>query len=329
MGLGASQARFLSLTARQNNVEFQGQQVNQQRINLANQSAIQNKASIALNVPVPPSIEDFTKTEYSFKNGTQTITIDQMYSIPGATPTSEFNYNVDLIYSEEKQGTAFVGNSSLKVARQADAPIPGVPQTYSYFINGESLRQLDTSNPTEQAALSTLRERTAEINADAVAKGEAPPYNANEVFYKYGDRYVAASDLKNWASDNTTRVKPFEIGAQDVTQSAHKQAYISFTESGRPMNIKIDGVNHQLDVKTVKDEDKFQDAMNQYEYDKAQYEKKMADINAKLEDLQHQDKTLELQLKQFDTEQEAIQTELAAVKKVIDKNISNTFKSFA
>ena len=40
-------------------------------------------------------------------------------------------------------------------------------------------------------------------------------------------------------------------------------------------------------------------------------------------------KKLELQLKKLDTEQEAINTEMEAVKKVIDKNIENTFKSFA
>ena len=39
MGMSASQARFLSLTARKNNVEFQGQQINQQRTTLSNESA--------------------------------------------------------------------------------------------------------------------------------------------------------------------------------------------------------------------------------------------------------------------------------------------------
>ena len=52
-------------------------------------------------------------------------------------------------------------------------------------------------------------------------------------------------------------------------------------------------------------------------------------INAKTQEIHEADKKLELQLKQLDTEQEAIQTEYEAVKKVIDKNIENTFKSFA
>ena len=36
MGLAASQARFLGLTARKSNVEFQGQQINQARTALYN-----------------------------------------------------------------------------------------------------------------------------------------------------------------------------------------------------------------------------------------------------------------------------------------------------
>ena len=38
MGMAASQARFLGLTARKSNVEYQVQQINQQRTSLANES---------------------------------------------------------------------------------------------------------------------------------------------------------------------------------------------------------------------------------------------------------------------------------------------------
>ena len=39
MGMAASQARYLALTARKTNVEYEGQQINQERTALANQSA--------------------------------------------------------------------------------------------------------------------------------------------------------------------------------------------------------------------------------------------------------------------------------------------------
>ena len=68
--------------------------------------------------------------------------------------------------------------------------------------------------------------------------------------------------------------------------------------------------------------------MNEYEHEKYLYDQAIQDINAKIEIVQAEDKNLELRLKQLDTEQEALQTEMEAVKKVIDKNIESTFKTF-
>ena len=59
------------------------------------------------------------------------------------------------------------------------------------------------------------------------------------------------------------------------------------------------------------------------------YEQQVTAINAKTEVIQQEDKTLELQLKQLDTEQQALSTEMDAVKKVIDKNVESTFKTFS
>ena len=55
MGLAASQARFLTLTARKSNIEFQGQQINQNRTVLANKSADVVNKMLALKPPVPPT----------------------------------------------------------------------------------------------------------------------------------------------------------------------------------------------------------------------------------------------------------------------------------
>ena len=51
--------------------------------------------------------------------------------------------------------------------------------------------------------------------------------------------------------------------------------------------------------------------------------------DAALGQLEPQDKQLELELKNLDTEHQAIQTEIDAVKKVLDKNIELTFKTFS
>ena len=78
MGMSASQARFLSLTARKTNVEYEGQQINQQRTTLSNESSNYYSQLCNLVVPTPPSSEDFTKTTYSFSDGSETNTINSI-----------------------------------------------------------------------------------------------------------------------------------------------------------------------------------------------------------------------------------------------------------
>ncbi len=55
----------------------------------------------------------------------------------------------------------------------------------------------------------------------------------------------------------------------------------------------------------------------------------LADYEAKVERLQNQDKQFDMRLDQLKNEQKAIETEMDSVKKVIDKNIEETFKTFA
>ena len=64
MGMAASQARFLGLTARKSNVEYQVQQINQQRTSLANESAGLYNQMMELDVPTPPSTNDYYQTTY-------------------------------------------------------------------------------------------------------------------------------------------------------------------------------------------------------------------------------------------------------------------------
>ena len=61
MGMAASQARYLAMTARRSNCEYEGQQINQARTNLANEEAglfnemLKIDASIASFKSFPPS----------------------------------------------------------------------------------------------------------------------------------------------------------------------------------------------------------------------------------------------------------------------------------
>lgn len=70
MGMAASQARFLQLTARRTNIEYQGQQINQSRLALANASAGLFEKMLNLEVPTPPSSQDekYYTQGYNFRD---------------------------------------------------------------------------------------------------------------------------------------------------------------------------------------------------------------------------------------------------------------------
>ena len=52
-------------------------------------------------------------------------------------------------------------------------------------------------------------------------------------------------------------------------------------------------------------------------------------LQAQLQVIQQADKRLEMTLKTIDTQHKAVSTEEEAVKKIIDKNIQSSFKTFA
>ena len=70
MGMAASQARYLGIQARKTNVEYEGQQVNQQRTALANQSANLFRRLLTLEVPTPPDQTNYKTSNYTFSDAT-------------------------------------------------------------------------------------------------------------------------------------------------------------------------------------------------------------------------------------------------------------------
>ena len=101
-------------------------------------------------------------------------------------------------------------------------------------------------------------------------------------------------------------------------------------DTGNYSTIKLENYSNTFDLTVYQetDEEAYNQAMNNYNYQKMVYDKAIADINAKTEIIQQEDRTLELKLKQLDTEHNALQTEIEAVKKVCNKNIEETFKTF-
>ena len=380
MGMSASQARFLSLTARKNNVEFEGQQINQQRTTLSNQSGSYYSELCNMVVPTPPSVDDYTKVTYTFDDGALTNTITTMiakgnneYAINYIQQWQD-DYSIvsasSSIISKNDQNEYSIGSTKLRklgaVAGYTSEQIKNMSDT-----DFETLQENDAIK--SNAYLSTLdKNQLAELleqesyyetmlnTSDKVAEtgewyvryvknsstGSYVPYfyNAGQVEDdgKYTQDGVATENINCYSIGSTTKTKEV-LNAVGMVEQDTSGRYLSITlyqtdedgnkldedgnlakESGKPPVT----TTYNLVTNTSTDEDAYNDAMNKYNYEQYQYDQKIQDINAKIEIIQQQDKSLELELKQLDTEESAISTEMDAVKKVISKNIENSFKTF-
>ena len=384
MGMAASQARFLGLTARKNNVEFEGQQINQQRTTLSNQSANYYNDLLGMAVPVPPSVDDFTKTVYSFEDGALTNQITAMIAQPnGDYKVSYLRQWVDdfsvvsaatsiVNTSDKTTGPYYVGSQEL---RSMTNPLKmqliddSGNKTDIYYNKADGKFYSDSGFSTEASLengkLTSDDEYLKTLSEDQLKnllKEEQEYLQLLQAKYGTGDymvRYVKNSTTEEWnpyfyrAQDLATaiydengnsqsNINCYKIGSETKSEEvkAVGDCKIEKDSSGRYINLtmpqhdkdgnKVSGseITYALTTSTVTDQAKYEDAMNQYEYEKYQYDQAIQEINSKIEIIQSEDKNLELRLKQLDTEQKAISTELESVGSVIQKNTESSFKTF-
>ncbi len=437
MGMSASQARFLSLTARKTNTEYEGQQINQQRTTLSNESSNYYSQLTSMAVPVPPSSADYSKVTYTFVDGTEVNTITSLVATSDTKSTGIYMLNYAQTIPADTMvvnGTSVVSKTDDKYYIGTDELVPAGDKTYgseyskvanpvaadiskyyvmdgyesssdtkakygkTYYADNAGKVKADvnpgdtisglfedkftaagstfdknkiyyTKNETTDADTLKARFIAAGIPANVVNKmsdKELSNKLAVENQYKdlakekYGDdswyvRYVENSNTGSYEAhlfsgaqiengidynEKTTQslggVREYVFGQSEETREIkNAQAKVEQDASGRYISLfiyddddKTTGRKYDLTTTTEADEAGYNDAMNQYYYDKAIYDQKIQEINAKIEVIQVQDKNLELKLKQLDTEQNAISTELDAVKKVITKNVESSFKTF-
>ena len=98
MGMAASQARYLALSARKTNTEYEGQQINQARVALANKSADLFNQMLGMQVPTCPDSTDYTTIQYSWSDGINTSILSDFYQLGYAD--EEYNYVVKSYHYE-------------------------------------------------------------------------------------------------------------------------------------------------------------------------------------------------------------------------------------
>lgn len=433
MGLSASQARLLSLTARQSNLEYEGQQINQQRTTLSNESSNYYNSLLEMEVPVPPSSNDYTKIVYSFTIGGNKATIDE------TLPQEDGNGNTTYIvsYTTELSTIGVQENTSYKTAASAKRT-EGAVNEYKDVFKENDTYYLSTMNRVSQDELSELKKTAGTQGYVLGSTGDANKANTiiigndgyqisydqyqkitdadkkkacsfyipddgkdvnkqryvlsyaqipnektfdeykdkntifkyaegnDKGFYSYkassgndytvvdskyeesfinaglnmndyyqyeassGIRFVKREDVEGNLNNQSRTITTFAVSTIDVTKkNTLSGATVEFDSSGRISSITDEeGNTYTMTASTETDNQAYDDAYNQYEYNQYVYDQKQTEINANIEILQAQDKSLELRLSTLDTQHSAIQTELEAVKKVMSKNIDNSFKTF-
>ena len=148
MGMAASQARYLALVARKSNCEYEGQQINQARTALSNQSANLFNQMLGLTVPVPPSTQDFTKTQYSYTDGVNESVISNWRQLSTSDP--EFNYVVthhyyyDRYTGSQKQlsdpQVQFTGTGTATV-KEIQAALENITNTKKEYEEAKAARE--------------------------------------------------------------------------------------------------------------------------------------------------------------------------------------------
>ena len=230
MGLSASQARLLSLTARQSNLEFEGQQINQQRTNLSNQSANYYNSLLTMTVPTPPSTDDYTTIKYSFVIGGNDATIAQVlpqdnkgnYLVEYTTTLASIGVQENTAYKI----TASANASSTKTgkAEQVTDPTEAYNADLQYYV--QTFREDD-----EHGEYTVLTKDSERYTDDRVAAGDVTFYD------KYGNQVdkTAALDKGKLKDEYTALVKKEsdEIGYSTVSvQLADRASYQSALDRG-------------------------------------------------------------------------------------------------
>ncbi|MGN0004428.1 MAG: hypothetical protein ACI37Z_00400 [Candidatus Gastranaerophilaceae bacterium] len=343
MGLSASQARYLQLTARRNDNEYEAQQINNARSEIAKKMQdVSMKFSNGINnrmLNFTLSSGDGTKVEkqrLTYNNVTAEYPAGLGYQLvdkygtevrPNEKSATALRKEAVEELAEAKKSKTFRFPTVDEEGNQTYTQIDG--SNFNKFLgqhdtvinkNGDivdsetfqkNIANMDATQFNNYwnlmgfsfASGSTMEEyQDPEMLKDAEKSYEAKLKEADEIESKsciYDDRCLDSSYLENQLrTGEWTLLKPCEN---------------QFDEKGNRVWEEINYSN----VALISDElDKSDDASITNEYD------------TKMDYYQQKDKELELQLQRLETSHNAIQTELDSVKKVIDKNVEKSFKTF-
>ena len=297
MGLSASQVRYLSLTGRKSEVEYNVQQLTYQQTQLTKKT------------------QEIAK-EYNDKLNNTTL-VYNTYDNNGEEVQKTLTY--DLITSTEENG----GMGMRIVDSQGNVVVPKLPESTEYMkIKDRSTGEYSTIKNT----LEFINTYMPGIEEEEFEQIKDYPMSTLKAYWEisghYNDNYIV-----NIETEIPTNMK----GADDrylIDENAKDPKYLFDKLTSGEWKIEMMKASSVSGEKSWEDIESFE-SLQIYEImdtsddaaAKAKYDSDMASINS----LQKQ---LEYQLKQLDTEHQALVKELDSVLEVINNNIENSYNKF-
>lgn len=266
MGMAASQARYLALTARKTNTEYEGQQINQARTALANQSANLFNRLLGLEVPTAPKTTDYTELQYSYSDGTNDSVLENWQQLSSSDP--DYNYIVNHYY----YANVYTGSQKLMSNPEVQTKGEVVKENLTPQVTGVSI------DPISNTAVVTLEDgSTRTYSAVSGLEKTKDLENALQDFDTAQDKAISSGLLSEdavygWQDSNG--VWHFMVeddlgkGEYNDYSTIYKPAYIGnseLTELTQPLDKDIKAELEQI-VKDLPDTEfaKYFDDNNQY-----------------------------------------------------------------
>ncbi|MBR1908295.1 hypothetical protein IJ818_05105 [bacterium] len=206
-------------------------------------------------------------------------------------------------------------------------PAPG-------FMVGTSKTQIADRNDVEtDAALRRIAEKYPDSNiAKAIESGEdLYTYSKNGII-----QFACLEDLEksiNSSSKIDGQSSLMQYSTKFVQEEIVKtsDAMVEKNSTGRYRSISLADFSNRefsLHAESTTDNEAYDKAVQKYNKDKQAYDDRVNQIENSRKKIQEEDRTLELRLKTLDTEHNALQNEIETIKKIMEKKVDETYKTF-
>ena len=312
MGLSASQARLLSLTARMHDIEYKAQKLEAQKLQMANKSTqVYNEYEDALNEQKIQYKIIGADGSASYKDAT----VKDLVTATGEAKSDYIMHNIatNQMYCTLAQIQAYNTASGTTPTKGADGMYTVAGAVGSYTSADEAKAALFATKLGDTLGASASYKTLYSEMAQCLSKhGKAEDafiavdVSATEADKAKGADYKPTADEAKQFSSSTYLTNMINEGFIVL----HKMTGDNITGAADEVNVATDAALQQ-----VSDETKLKKA-------EAKYEADMAKINAK-------DKKFDTDIAALEQERNAIKTEIDTLKTVAKDNVERTFKLFS